>query len=449
MKRPALRRTISLITFVMLAFVFVHSVNAQSGKERREARKLIEQADQAMSQRNYSNAKDLYSRALALTPADTHARFWKGAAHAYLDEGDQALPEFNAALTGGYKKPLEVYSLRWRIHYAKKDFDSAYSDVQKGLQLEPSNREFQLASADLLYARGSNREALDAYLKALPTAQNKGDIYLNIARIQHNLGDPAAQTAAAQEAVNNGTRHVAEAFLVVGDGLQKQKKFDEAAIAYRKAISARPDSYDTHRKLAEIYRSQGRFAEAIDVTRKALALVNLKIEEISKGPTPPAETLASLRQTAADMYTDASWYYSLTDRHADAVDAADAAIMLRPEQSMAYSNLCRAYNDLKKPSMAVTACNNALRLNANDGETLFYLARAFDLSSRPAEASVNYKRAVKGLEENSTKNPENWDVHYLLGNAYFADNQRDKAITSYKRALQLNPRFAKGYYNLG
>lgn len=421
---------------------------AQTKRDQREARKLVEQADKAMTQRNYTNARDLYAQALSLNPKDAHARFWKGAAHSYLNEGEQALPEFDAALSAGYRKPLDVYALRWRILYAKQNFDAAFDDVQKGLNLEPANRELQLAMADVLYARGSNREALEAYQKALPAAQNKGDIYFNIARIHHNLGDPAAQIQAGQEALKNGTRYVSEAYLLIGDGLQKERNLEAAADAYRKALSAKPDSFDVHRDLAEVYRLQGRFAEAIDIVRKGLTLLNVRIEEVAKGPTPGAAELASLRRTASDMYADASWYYSLSDRHEDAVDAALASIRLHPDQSVAYTNLCRAYNDLNRPTMAVTACNNALRISPNDGETLFYLGRAFDLGSRPAEASVHYKRAVKGLEEHAAKNATP-DAFYILGNAYFADNQRDKAVDSYQKALELSPRFAKARYNLG
>src|SRR5690606_27111040 len=35
------------------------------------------------------------------------------------------------------------------------------------------------------------------------------------------------------------------------------------------------------------------------------------------------------------------------------------------------------------------------------------------------------------------------------GNAYFADNQRRKAVEAYNKALELSPAFTKAYYNLG
>lgn len=77
--------------------------------------------------------------------------------------------------------------------------------------------------------------------------------------------------------------------------------------------------------------------------------------------------------------------------------------------------------------MAIRECNNALRRNPNDGETYFYLARAYDLTGKPDEATKHYKQAVVGLIEHTKKNPESPDGFYLLGNAYFADNRPRKS----------------------
>jgi superkiller protein 3 len=116
---------------------------------------------------------------------------------------------------------------------------------------------------------------------------------------------------------------------------------------------------------------------------------------------------------------------------------------------LAYTNLCRAYNDLNKPELAISACNNALKINPNDGETFFYLGRANDVLDRPAEAAKFYKRAVTGLEAFTAERPTYSDGFYHLGNAYFADNQLDKAIAAYSKCLELSPRFGRARYNIG
>jgi tetratricopeptide (TPR) repeat protein len=98
--------------------------------------------------------------------------------------------------------------------------------------------------------------------------------------------------------------------------------------------------------------------------------------------------------------------------------------------------------------MAIRECNNALKINPNDGETYFYLERANDLAGKTNEATQLYKRAVAGLVEFTRNNPESAYGYYLLGNAYFADNQREKAIEAYEKCLELSPRFVRARYNV-
>jgi hypothetical protein len=54
-------------------------------------------------------------------------------------------------------------------------------------------------------------------------------------------------------------------------------------------------------------------------------------------------------------------------------------------------------NDVGKPGEAVNACNSALKLNPEDGETFFLSRSRNDLLNKPAEATRLYKRAVAGL----------------------------------------------------
>src|SRR5262249_17962640 len=45
--------------------------------------------------------------------------------------------------------------------------------------------------------------------------------------------------------------------------------------------------------------------------------------------------------------------------------------------------------------------------------------------------------------------PDSADVHNGLGNAHYASDQLDEAVSSYRRALSLRPSFAMARYNLG
>ena len=55
---------------------------------------------------------------------------------------------------------------------------------------------------------------------------------------------------------------------------------------------------------------------------------------------------------------------------------------------------------------------------------------------------------MKGLEKYTSENTDYSDGYYLLGNAYFADGQTEKAIAAYQKCLELSPRFVKARFNL-
>ena len=396
-------------------------------KDAKKARQAAEKGRTAFGKRDYRIALENYTQAVQFDPdiADNH--FWKGAAHFQLNEHSSAIPELELALAKGYKDQVTLYGFRWRSYFAEKNYDAALADVKKGAELAPNNIEFLQATGDISLAKGDYRGAIDAYQQVIAKEPSRSNLYIEIARAASKMGDVPAQVAAAEQAVKKPTPELGEAYLLLADGYQKQRKFDEAIAAYQKAVAARPNDYDSYRNLAELLRNQNRFNEAIDTLRRALRVF----------------------PNDGRIYTNLGSLYSLADRHEEATQAAQAGVTFLPNEYLAYTNLCRAYNDVKKAEMAIRECNNALRLNPNDGETYFYLARANDLAGKPNEATQFYKRAVAGLLEFTKNNPDSSYGFYLLGNAYFADNQREKAIEAYEKCLEISPRFVRARYNVG
>ena len=448
MMRKWVTRSISLLYVFVLILLLGGQALPQNKKDQKKVRDLISTADRNFNQKNFQAAIDGYGEVLQIDPKNAAAHFWKGAGHVNLKQNDQALSEFDAALANGYNRPLDVYTLRWGINLEKKNYEAALDDVRKGLQIDPNNRDLRLALADISYGQGNYQEALDAYQKVLPAATNRGDVFYRIASCYEKLGDFQQAVDNAQNAVKNGTRNVGDAYMLIGDGYRRMKKWDEAGDAYQRAMAAKPGSYDLYREVAELYRSQGKFNNAILITRKGISEINLKIGELSKDPAA-AERVSELKKSAARLYSDASLFYSLDGRYDDAVSAAQAGIQLNSEEAAAYTNLCRAYNDQAKYPMAITACNSALRLSPDDGETYYYLGRANSMLSKTSEAAKAYDKAVAGMEKYVQEHPESSDGFYILGNAYYADNQLEKAIEAYTRCLELSPRFVRARYNLG
>lgn len=424
MKNASLKLYIlGCLTLILLISV---PLAAQSKRDRERAKRLQDQADQAFQLKNYLDAADKYAQSIAVVANNPYAHYRKGFAHFNLKQFNEALNEFSIALSQGFR-PVEIYRVRAYIYYEQKDYDKALQDIRAGLALAPRDLLFLKALGEVQLARNSLPEALDAFQRASRVAPNDAEVDYYLARVYFANGDVKEQEKAASAAIAKGTRFVGETYYFLGDARQKQRNNVGAIDAYQKSINAKPDLYQSYRNLAEAYRSEGRYSDAIAISKQGLI----------KFPND------------GNIYTDLSWYYSLSDRPEDAIQAAKAGITLLPSQYMAYTNLCRSYNDTKQYDLAITSCNAALKLQPGDGETYFYLARAYNLSGKTVEATRLYGLAVKGLEDYVSKLPDYSDGWYLLGNAYFADGQREKAIDAYLKCLSLSPKFVKAMYNLG
>jgi len=426
MNRSNVVRVFSIAFVLAMTLAFSSGIVAQSKNDIKRAKALAEQGDKAFNAKNYRAAADLYGQAATIVPTNPYCHFWKGYSHYYLKEYEASEREYVLALTQGYK-PIDLYKVRWLLFAEQKRYDEAIADLKKALDLEPRNLYLLKALGDAQFLRGGYAEAQEAYQRALLIAPKDGDLYYSIASVHSKTGNIKDQGTSADEAIKRGTQYVGDAYYLLADSLDRQKNVAGAIDAYQRTISAKPGLYQPYLSLASLYQKQNKMALAIETLKKGLIVF-------------PSD---------GTLYTNISWYYSLADRPADAVQAALSATKILPDQYMGFTNLCRAYNETTQYKEAMAACNNALRLQPNDGETLFYRGRANDKLKKTADATADYRRAVTGLAQFTKNNPEDSDGFYLLGNAYFADSQIDRAIEAYTRCLQLNSSFVKARFNLG
>jgi tetratricopeptide (TPR) repeat protein len=419
-----------LLSFSFLAVLLVLTsaadLNAQSKKDLKRAKDLYETGNRSFNQRNYRDAVEKYAESLALAPNEAPTHFWKGYAHYYLKEQDLALKELNTAFDKGYK-PSDIYKVRWYVNYELRNVDAALADIQEAMKEDPNNATMLLAAGDIYYDRSEFQKALDYYNRAAAGSRISGDLYYKMARAYGSLGNYEGQLEAALNATKNGTRFVAESWALIADAYQREGKNLDAVNAYKKVLAANPDNVQTYRTMAELYRRDNRISDAIQILDDGL-------KRFPRNGT---------------LYTDIGWYYSIADMNQQAVDASKAATMLLPKEYLGYTNLCRAYNDNRQPNLAVGACNVALGMNPDDGETNFYLGRAYSLLKREDDAKKYYEKAIVGLEKFTKANPDYSDGFYLLGNAYTGTRQYDRAVAAYKRCTELNPSFVKARFNLG
>lgn len=423
---------LGLMTFVMLAAAFAAlstEVKAQPKQQLERARRLATEGDRFLQQKDYRSAVTKYAEALSLVPRYSYASYKKGFSHYFLEEYSQAASDLSKALEGtpqGFTV-IEVYRVRWQAYYWQQNYDAALQDVQQALRIEPSNVHFNLALGDCYRMKSDLRNAVAAYQRGAQLEPSNADVHYFIALCYKQLGESLKQGLSAAEAIKKGTAYKGESWEMFGEALVANRKYDEAAQSFERALQAKADLKTAYTSLSEVYRMQNRFDDAINIINRGLRVY-------------PDD---------ANYYVSLSWLYSLADRNQEAITAGQQAIRLLPDQYMGYTNLCRAYNDTKQYALAVQTCNKALKINPGDGETNLYLGRAYQLQNKAPLAMTYYKKAVAGLVEFTRQNPEYSDGYYLLGNAYYSVDQTPNAIAALKKCLEIAPRFAKARFNLG
>ncbi|MFO0726780.1 MAG: tetratricopeptide repeat protein [Myxococcota bacterium] len=172
--------------------------------------------------------------------------------------------------------------------------------------------------------------------------------------------------------------------------LQKMGKLDEAVQAYNAFLAEHPDHADATLNLGAIYRSQGKQAEGIALYNKFL-----------KKDAYNSKILNNL----VVLYRDKKDYKSAIDRV--------RTLLMRDQKNIdAYKNLALVYYDQGKYKLAQTILANALRM----------------------------------AKEQNVNDP---DIHVNFGLTHLALGDKGKAMLSFKKAVEIDPKHVLANYNIG
>lgn len=160
---------------------------------------------------------------------------------------------------------------------------------------------------------------------------------------------------------------------------------------------------------------------------------------------PPPSTTASMRTLpvwATRIPAEAKKKYEAGTKNLQqgknqpAAENFLAAIELYPEYAAAHSALGMAYVALRKDQEGASAFAAALKVDENLPEACIGMASLHNAASRFADALPLLQRAVATV-------PQEWRVHYELGQAYLGTDDFPHAEQSLLEARKLHPEFAR------
>ena len=247
-----------------------------------------------------------------------------------------------------------------------------------------------------------------------------------------------------------------DVYLNLGSALFESDRFEEALAASRLAVKHRPDSAGALSNVGRGLLKLGQIDEAEQHLRRAL-----KID--------PRSTTA--RQNLAEILRK-------TKRYGDALEAYRAVLRKDPEYTLAYAGMGTALFEMKRYDEAVAAMKKALSLNPGRAVAVslnLFAGRALEAQGRLDAAEEHFLGAAELDPRNPTplvdladlrmaqQRFEEADGHmrrvrelsrnpailHAMAEALRLRGRRDKAMESYRAALELDADFAPAHAGLG
>lgn len=440
-------------------------------------------AEMYLKKGRYDDAIAKAGELLAANPDLAGARLIRG--QALLAKGDaNAIKEFVEVARANPKSALAQYLLA-RAYVQSRRVAEAQAAYRDAIRINP---EFKEAKTELALLSGQKPdqgeqlkeiEQLRAAVKANPKdlavrerlarrllaigqvkpAQEELKAVLEIAPAHPDanllMGSIAAQEGRRDDAANyaravlrTNPSHV-DANVFMADYLLQGGRGEEAAKHLEAALQVNPNRSDVKFRLGVIYVQQGRLPDALRLAR-----------ELQKSePKSPAGPL--LTGTVANAQ----------QKPQEAIDAFNSALKLKGDLADAYRGLGQAYQHLSQADRAAEAYQRAVGLNGNDVASLNNLAwllsevrkkpdealplatKAEQLAPKSAEVLdtlgwIHYRRgafpeAEKALIRAVERAPGNGTIQYHLGMTYARLGRKQDAVSTLKRAAQLDPKLGE------
>lgn len=338
-------------------------------------------------------------------------------AKAALDLFEKAVGQddsFALAWTGVADASLLLYKAEQEPQYAEKALTAAEAARSRNDKLPEVH--FTLGSLDS--ATGKNAEAVSEIKHALELAPNSDNGYIRLAKAFRATGQTDGELKALKKAVDLNPYYWYN-HKQLGVGYFDVGRYEEALKEFKEQIAENPTDSSAYSNIGAIYEKQGLWKDAIAGFNKSIEI------------KPSFQAYSGL----------ATAYYMLT-RYAEAIPVYEKALALSPNQAFVARNLAEAYmrngqkeKGTKMYSRAIALLYDQLQVNSQDASALGELAMCYvakgDLSR--AHVLILQARAI---------DPSDSDILYQAAVVESVSGRIPQALDALKSALEKGYSFA-------
>jgi tetratricopeptide (TPR) repeat protein len=298
--------------------------------------------------------------------------------------------------------------------YMRHAFDEAIIQAQKAVELDPTNSHAYGILGDAYLEIGSYEAAAHTYQRMI---QLEGNLYAysRMSGLKSLQGDTDGAIADLERAIQLGQAQerppegIAWAMWQLGNEYFALGKLSAAEAQHLEALKTFPDYYRALAGLAQVRAAQQRYPEAIELYRKAIAIVPLPDHAAALGDVYTkmgraeegqkqyelVEYIGYLNTLNKVLYNrELAYFYADHDRKLpEALDLAKRELEVRKDV-YAYDVLAWALYKNNRPQEALAAMTEALKLGTKDARLFFHAGMIHHRLGERAQARDYLRQAL-------------------------------------------------------
>nr|KAF6498270.1 transmembrane O-mannosyltransferase targeting cadherins 1 [Rousettus aegyptiacus] len=338
--------------------------------------------------RNTAEAKMYYQRALQLNPQHNRALFNLGNLLKSQEKKEEAITLLKDSIKYG-PEFADAYSSLASLLAEQERFKEAEEIYQAGIKNCPDSSDLHNNYGVFLVDTGFPEKAVAHYQTAIKLSPNHHVAMVNLGRLYRSLGDNSVAEEWYKRALQVARK--AEILSPLGALYYNTGRYEEALQIYREAVALQPSQRDLRLALAQVLAVMGQTKEAEKMTNH----------------------IVSEETGCLECYRLLSAIYSKQEHYDKALHAIDKALQLKPKDPNVVSELFFTKgNQLREQNLldkAFESYKAAVELNSEQAQAWMNMGGIQHIKGNYVSARAYYERALqlvpdsKLLQENLAK----------------------------------------------
>jgi tetratricopeptide (TPR) repeat protein len=365
-------------------------------------------------------AIEAYSKALEIDPKDGVTRLHLAQIYSWTNDTDDAIKQLQTLLANEPENTLAMVELAEIYSWKPDTYKQALEQCEAVVKKEPKNKRAHMIAGRVYSWLGEHPQSLQHYSAALDVDPNDNKLRLEYA---NELSMAGKYNEAIEQFNYLTSRHETADQSLVGlaQAYYNSRRYADAMAVVEIVLKREPKNGYAWRLKGLILHDQRRYVEAADAFKKAL--------EIN-----PDDIEAKLLLAETYAVTEATY--------PEAVAAYRDVLRSQPDNAKVLTDLARIYGESNNFPLAIEQYRLILAKDPDNFETRTALVRTL-IKAKSYEEAVREARALM------QKSPDKIEAKVLFGETLLEAGRFEDALAVYEDAVKAKPQYLPAAVGLG